>query len=795
VSEAPEEGAPQGAVDAPSAAAPVHPDVLRWVLLTALLATLKFEVVPGRSLSPMGLGLVLTAALHGPLAGGAAGVAAGLMRALTTGQQAFVPALPLSGLAIGWAAPRLPLPLAGITLAWVALSSAPLMGASSMLSGASDAASLSAAARALLDGLAMGMLADLAYPHLRGAWGPRPERRLEPLRQATYVGMLLTSAGLAGALEMLHFEHAQLRAAAHRVDIEHMRAHAQASATDIGTWLTQGRQVAHAAAREVPGDLPTFAAGAHAVTPDLVGLVIEAGGAPVRAWARGACPARPATADLEVAPMGRCPVRGVARVQVVGETRVTVWLDLGALASRIRAWTWVRELDDGRAWVEDGAGRTLIRNDEDAAPPKLPEGWIRTAILPDIDRWTPPGKGGPSLEARAAVSETPWVARVLVPPGARFAAVEAATLRGLARCFGLGLLGFLVLPLVLRAVVPERDAPMVATEEDARDSPRRSSTAPAEPRHQATWSDLVDDAVEAAARAAGVERSHIDIQAPPEGLPGAPAPMRALGRSLHLLLDEALGASGGPWTILLETCASTAGEEAGVVLTLLDPRPPPSHVELGALDRPVERAGNHQALALARHLGREASVRLVLDGKDGCRRTRLVLGEGSAPTVPPPPPPREEPAKADVGALPPSTPPSGPRQARILLAEDNEANRLLIQALLSSRGWTCDAVVGATEAVEAVATGRYGLVLMDLHMPDIDGLEATRRIRKCEGSTAGTPVVAITADLVEGTRERCLSAGMDDFLTKPVELDTLAEVVERFVGKPEAEEEPREQEG
>jgi CheY-like chemotaxis protein len=743
----------------------------------------------------MGLGLVLTAALHGPLAGGAAGVAAGLMRALTTGQQAFVPALPLAGLAIGWAAPRLPLPLAGITLAWVALSSAPLMGASSMLAGASDAASLSAAARALLDGLAMGMLADLAYPHLRGAWGPRPERRLEPLRRATYFGILLTSAGLAGALGVLHFEHAQLRAAAHRVDIEHMRAHAQASATDIETWLTQGRQVAHAAARQVPRDLPTFAAGAHAVTPDLVGLVVEAAGASPRAWSRGACPARPATADLEVAPLVRCPVRGVARVQVVGETRVTVWLDLGALASRIRAWTWVRELDDGRAWVEDGAGRTLIRNDEDAAPPRLPEGWTRTAILPDIDRWTPPGKGGPSLEARAAVSETPWVARVQVPPGARFATVEAATLRGLARCFGLGLLGFLVLPLVLRAVVPERDVPLAATEEGAQADPPPSSTPPAEPRREATWADLIDDAVEAAARAAGVERSRISVQAPAEGLPGAPAPMRTLGRSLHLLLDEALAASEGPWTILLESCASPSGLDAGVVLTLLDPRPPPNHVELGALDRPVERAGNYQALALARHLGREASVRLVLDDKDGCRRTRLVLGEGLTPSVPPPPPPKKVPAKAEVDTQVTSAPPKVPRPARVLLAEDNEANRLLIQALLSSRGWDCDAVAGAAEAVEAVATGRYGLVLMDLHMPDMDGLEATRRIREGAGGAASTPVVAITADLVEGTRERCLSAGMNDFLTKPVEIDTLAEVVERFVARAEGEAEPEGEEG
>jgi CheY-like chemotaxis protein len=110
---------------------------------------------------------------------------------------------------------------------------------------------------------------------------------------------------------------------------------------------------------------------------------------------------------------------------------------------------------------------------------------------------------------------------------------------------------------------------------------------------------------------------------------------------------------------------------------------------------------------------------------------------------------------------------------RVLLAEDNEFNRMLIERVLRTLNCDVDAVSTGREAVRKFHQGKYDLVLMDCHMPDLDGLEATRQIRAVEGPNRRVPILAVTAGTVPGARQACLHAGMDDFIAKPFSLSTL----------------------
>jgi CheY-like chemotaxis protein/HPt (histidine-containing phosphotransfer) domain-containing protein len=110
---------------------------------------------------------------------------------------------------------------------------------------------------------------------------------------------------------------------------------------------------------------------------------------------------------------------------------------------------------------------------------------------------------------------------------------------------------------------------------------------------------------------------------------------------------------------------------------------------------------------------------------------------------------------------------------RVLLAEDNEFNRMLIERVLRTLQCEVDSAPTGREAVRKFHQSKYDLVLMDCHMPDLDGLEATRQIRAFEGPNRRVPIVAVTAGTVPGVRQACLQAGMDDFIAKPFSLSTL----------------------
>ena len=118
-------------------------------------------------------------------------------------------------------------------------------------------------------------------------------------------------------------------------------------------------------------------------------------------------------------------------------------------------------------------------------------------------------------------------------------------------------------------------------------------------------------------------------------------------------------------------------------------------------------------------------------------------------------------------------------QGQVLLAEDNPVNQKVAVRFLERMGCTVRVADNGAEAVKAYREGRFDIVLMDLQMPVMDGLSATREIRALEGSGPATPIVALTANAMSGQLERCLEAGMNGFLSKPLEISRLQEVLER----------------
>lgn len=118
---------------------------------------------------------------------------------------------------------------------------------------------------------------------------------------------------------------------------------------------------------------------------------------------------------------------------------------------------------------------------------------------------------------------------------------------------------------------------------------------------------------------------------------------------------------------------------------------------------------------------------------------------------------------------------------RVLLVEDNPASEEVAAAMLQFLGCTADVATSGSEAVEMACRHPYDIVFMDCNMPHMDGFEATAEIRSREGTSRHTVIIALTANAIRGYREKCLLAGMDDYLSKPVRSQELLETLTRWV--------------
>lgn len=140
-----------------------------------------------------------------------------------------------------------------------------------------------------------------------------------------------------------------------------------------------------------------------------------------------------------------------------------------------------------------------------------------------------------------------------------------------------------------------------------------------------------------------------------------------------------------------------------------------------------------------------------------------------------------------TGAIAADRPAGRPAALRVLLIEDNPVNRLLAERQLRRLGHQLDVVEEGLAGLKALREGGYDVLLVDRHLPDIDGVEVARRVRAAERDghlTGRTPIIAVTADASAGHRERCLAAGMDAFLTKPLDLTQLQETLLEVVTHP-----------
>ncbi|AMO38717.1 ATP-binding protein [Thauera humireducens] len=190
-----------------------------------------------------------------------------------------------------------------------------------------------------------------------------------------------------------------------------------------------------------------------------------------------------------------------------------------------------------------------------------------------------------------------------------------------------------------------------------------------------------------------------------------------------------------------------------------------------------------------------AIVRQLVELMGGRITARSTPGRGSSfrlslamPVVPaaaqpdtPPPAPK---AAADAARQDPANTSARWQGLRVLLVEDNPVNQALAASQLKSLGFTIEVAHNGAEAVAACQRTRFDLILMDCQMPVMDGLEATRRILIQRHGAAGCPIVAMTANTMQGDRERCLEAGMVDFIAKPYRQSELVEVIARWLDAP-----------
>jgi PAS domain S-box-containing protein len=279
---------------------------------------------------------------------------------------------------------------------------------------------------------------------------------------------------------------------------------------------------------------------------------------------------------------------------------------------------------------------------------------------------------------------------------------------------------------------------------------------------------------------------HLEIVAPEAAAPGPRAEAPLAGRRLLVVDDNATNREivrrlAESWEMLVDVVESPGEALARVRrgdpfdVAVLDMRMP----EMDGLElaREIRRDRDERdlPLLLLTSIGRlaeargasEFSAQLTKPVKSSQLYDALVrmLAAGAAP----------DPARGrrEDGAR------AAPAELRLLVAEDNPVNRQLALALLRRLGYEADVAENGREALDALERESYDAVLMDVQMPELDGLEATRRIRERFGPDNGPTIIAMTANAMEGDRDECLAAGMDDYLSKPIRPEELARALAR----------------
>ena len=224
-----------------------------------------------------------------------------------------------------------------------------------------------------------------------------------------------------------------------------------------------------------------------------------------------------------------------------------------------------------------------------------------------------------------------------------------------------------------------------------------------------------------------------------------------------------IAAAGGEAVVAGDLASALAGSSAGDVILIdraLAPEPAPAGRTALILLTPEERGD----IAAYRAAGYRGYLIKPLRRASLAERVLAVLSADAAPVE------REDDDRVAPAAAP---------GARILLVEDNPINALLARALLTREGCQVDQAGGGEEALAALSVGDYDLILMDMRMPGMSGLEAAQKVRS---RGVKTPMVALTANAFEEDRHACLAAGMDDFLVKPLTPDALRGALARWAG-------------